>query len=74
MTLAGSVRHLRTRAVGTRCPDTLMRASGVEIPQAILLRHVLEVPLAKDDDVIDALAPDATEKPLANGISAPNLS
>ena len=35
---------------------------------------MLEVPLAKDDDVIDALAPDATEKPLANGIHERSLN
>ncbi len=37
--------------------------------EAVLLQHVLEVPLAEDDDVIEALAPDAAEESaLANGI------
>jgi hypothetical protein len=41
--------------------DPLMRPCNVEIVEAILLQHVLEVPLAEDDEVIEALAPDAAE-------------
>ena len=53
---------------GQALSDPLMRPSDVEIVEAVLLQHVLEVPLAEDDDVIEALAPDAAEKSLANGI------
>jgi hypothetical protein len=34
----------------------------------MLLEHLTEVPFAENNDVVEALAPDAAEKPPANGI------
>src|SRR5882724_2539056 len=48
--------------------DPLVRPCDVEIVEAVLLQHVLDVPLAEDDDVIETVAPDAAEKSLANRI------
>ena len=57
--------HLRGRQA---LSDPLVRPCDIEIVEAVLLQHVLEVPLAEDDNVIEAVAPDAPEKSLANGI------
>ena len=48
--------------------DPLVRPCDVEIVEAVLLEHVLDVPLAEDDNVIETVAPDAAEKSLANRI------
>jgi hypothetical protein len=53
---------------GQALSDPLVRPCDVEIVEAVLLQHVLDVPLAKDDDVIETVAPDAAEKSLANRI------
>ena len=42
--------------------DPLVRPCDVEIVEAVLLERVLDVPLAKDDDVIETLAPNAAQK------------
>jgi hypothetical protein len=54
-------------------PNSLVRACEVEIAEAVLLQHVLEVPLAEDHDVIETVAPDAAEKSLANRIHERSL-
>ena len=54
-------------------PNSLVRACEVEIAEAVLLQHVLEVPLAQDYDVIETVAPDAPEKSLANRIHERSL-
>ena len=40
----------------------------VEVGQAVLLEHLLEMSLAKNHHVVEAFAPDAPEEPLARGI------
>jgi hypothetical protein len=52
----------------------LVRARGVEIPKAILLEHLTEVPFAEDNNVVETLAPDAAEKPLAKRIHERSLN
>jgi hypothetical protein len=47
--------------------DTLVRPAGVEIGY-VLRQHAPEVPLAEDEQVIDALASDAAEEALADGV------
>jgi hypothetical protein len=59
---------------GQALSDPLVRPCDVEIVEAVLLQHVLDVPLAEDDDVIETVAPDAAEKPLANGIHERSLN
>src|SRR5450631_2501192 len=54
--------------------EPLMRARGVEIAKAILLEHPTEVPFAENNNVVEALAPDAAEKSLANGIHERSLN
>jgi len=48
--------------------DPLVRARGVEIPNAILIEHLTEVPFAEDDDVIKTLPPHTPEESLAHGV------
>jgi len=54
-------------------PETLMRPCNVE-ERAVLLQHVFEVPLAEDDDVIEALAPDAAKESFADGVHERSLN
>ena len=51
----------------------LMRAGGVEIPKAILLEHLTEVPFAENNNVVETLATHAAEKSLANRIHERSL-
>ncbi len=51
---------------GQALSGPLVRPCDVEIVEAVLLQHVLEVPLAEEHDVIETVAPDAPEKSLAN--------
>src|SRR5450631_708174 len=53
--------------------EPLMRARGVEIAKAILLENLTEMPFAENNNVVEALAPDAAEKPLANRIHERSL-
>ena len=53
--------------------EPLMRARGVEIPKAILLEHLTEVPLAESDNVVETVAPDAAENLFANRIHERSL-
>gem|GEM_PF-5201634 len=46
--------------------DPLVRSRGVEIPKAILLEHLTEVPFAENNHVVETLATHAAEKSLAN--------
>jgi hypothetical protein len=53
--------------------EPLMRARGVEIAKAILLEDLTEVPFAENNNVVEALAPDAAEKWRANRIHERSL-
>ncbi len=53
---------------GDTLADPLVGPRLVEIREGVLLEHPTKVGFAKDDDVIEALAPGAAEKPLADWI------
>jgi len=54
-------------------PNSLVRPCDVEIPKAILLEHLTEVPFADSNNVVETVAPDAAEKSLANRIHERSL-
>ncbi len=47
--------------------DPLVRATRIE-KSAVFKEHVIEMPVAKNDDVIQAFAPGTTEESFANRI------
>jgi hypothetical protein len=47
-----------------------MGARRIEISEAVLPKDALQVTLTEHDDVVDTLATNATEKPLAAGVGA----
>src|SRR4051812_1649972 len=59
----------RPRPQGARdgLPDALVWPRGVEV-RGVLPQHASQLPLAQDQDMIEALAPDAPEEALAGGI------
>jgi len=61
-------RHGERWLGGQALSDPLVRPRDIEVTEAVLLQHVLDVPHAEDDDVIETVAPDAAEKSLANRI------
>ena len=49
-------------------PDPLVRPSRIEVAPCVFAKDVPKMRLGQDDDVIEALAPDAPEKSLAHGV------
>ncbi len=52
--------------------ETLVGALGVEVAH-VLGKHPLEVTVAEDEHVVEALAADAAEEPLADGVRSRRL-
>ena len=48
--------------------DSLVRPRGIEVAANVLPEHTPQVPFAQDDDVIETLSPDATEKSFAHSV------
>ena len=46
--------------------DSLVRPRGIEVAANVVPEHTAQVPVAQDDDVIETLSPDATEKSFAH--------
>jgi hypothetical protein len=57
-------RRVRHRCSGNSLLDALMRAASIE-KAGVLAEHGPEVVLPKNDDVVQALAPNAAEEALA---------
>jgi len=53
---------------GNSLPNSLMRPREVEVAEAALPDYSLEVALAQDDHVIEALAADAPKESFAHGV------
>src|SRR5687768_7405045 len=65
--------YMRTRRRNCRrsqrcaLADALVRPRAVKVAD-VLRQHAPEVSLAEDEDVIEALPPDAAQEPLADGV------
>ena len=58
---------LRRQRLGQRLPETLVRPHAVEVGD-VLAERAAQVALAEDEQVVKALAADAAEEALADGV------
>jgi hypothetical protein len=62
------VRRLHSFVGRDTLSQALVRPRLVEVLMGVLLEHPTKVRLVQDDDVVQALAPDAAQIPLADGV------